>query len=668
MTENAGTTSTTAHEAFREPVEQVLSQWREPSPGFDFRLGWSGDYDHLFLEQFADTTGIEGVLRNARESGRVIIAARGGAGKTTVLYRLMKLALAADPLTVPVVLDLNRWKAPLYDQWKDLPENWVARTNLLLGAISPAMASVAMLEAAGARSLRILFVDGINEVSSGIAVDILAALDELVSRAPQTCVVVTDRLVRRTLRHNDRWRLGTVLPLDDEQVENLITNRFGSGQNWKASSEAERTMLKIPFFLDQLLHSGQPGRSRVSAFEKFFATHALKEAELDKAAHAAFSVYVNDGARTFRLVEFQAVAGPEITSRLMEAGVLRISNGTAYFGHHLQHDYFASRHLARHPEQWKPAVFDRMTFNASSFDVLALCLEQLHSPEQADHFLTLTYDWNLYGTGYALADVYEPGKVSPEMETVVAAMLADRKWDIILATAERARDALALFPDGSLARKFLVIPEKQELYAEIAGTQSLKAWFAEWRAAFRVEEGRTLSDAEVERILDEHSIIGWTTSNVLRRVRLSDDQQSRLRDWGANGTSTVAWRIAHVFGTHPSAENRDFLLGLLTRGEFWVQYGAIRSLIQMAAHANAKLRKSIFEQVRNLIPSLSRGVIDELERAIFIDPARAPGDWSEHATGIIRALFLHTGSEDRERWNNDTARIQSMYRTARSEL
>lgn len=660
MIENANPALSSVDKVLRQSVEQYLASWPDPTPSFDFRIGWSRDYEQLFLEQFDETTSIDGIVAKIQESGRVLIAAKGGSAKTTVVNRLLR-SVIANPDALPILIDVNRWQAPLYETWRALPENWVARVNFLLENLSVPKSNVAVLGALDPGITRTVFVDGINEVSSSVSQDILASLDEFVGRAPHTFVIVTDQLVRRYLRDTLRWRIGTILPLDNAQIMRLLKERFGSESVWKQTSIDEGEILKIPFFLNQMLHSEKPTKSRAATFEEFFAKHALTGLDLDRAAQAAFLMYRDERARAFSSAGFELAAGLDIKGRLTEAGALREFDGKAYFAHHLQHDYLASRYLAQHPEEWNPTIFDRMTFRASSFDILALCLDQLTTSESSDQFLILTYDWNLYGTAYALADAYTPGRVSAEMEVVVAAMLADRKWDLIVSTAQRARDALALFPPGCPARAFLELENKKELYEATSRMQSSKNWFSEWQSLFTISDEASVPDSIVERILDEHSIIGWTTSNVLRRVRLSEIQESNLRQWVTNRPPTIVWRIAHVFGTHPSPENRDLLLELVGFNDFWVQYGAIRSLIEMAASAAVRLRRSIFSHVRNLIPGLSQRIVEDLDRVLFIDPSRAPRDWGEHAMGVIRALFSQIKSENRDRWTDDIARIQTMY-------
>src|SRR6266481_2120409 len=54
-----------------EHVERYLGRWKEPTPRFEYRVGWSTTYERLFLEQFDETTLIESLLHKADASGRV---------------------------------------------------------------------------------------------------------------------------------------------------------------------------------------------------------------------------------------------------------------------------------------------------------------------------------------------------------------------------------------------------------------------------------------------------------------------------------------------------------------------------------------------------------------------------------------------------------------------
>ena len=652
------------YETMLAEATRASATWQPPQPPFTYELGWASQYEQLFLDRYVERSPVHSVLEKATLSGRVLIAAKGGAAKSTIVRELFRHVIKTQE-GLPLLVTMQAWRAPFYDKWKSLPEGWIARLNFILEELSVPKISTATLDAVSKNAVITLFVDGLNEVSSTVAQDLLAALDEFGSRTAQSRVIITDRLARRMLPSGTRWQLATILPLDAAQVRAHLLQHTGSDIVQTAASDADLQILRVPFFLNQRLHSAGRLGSRAATFEQYFASHVLRQEQLDVAGRAAFLMYREDRSRTFHISEFRAIAGEDITENLLQAGALEQSGELAYFQHHLQHDYLASRFIVGHDDQWDHTMLDRVTFGASSFDILSLCVEQLRTTREVDKFLTLTYDWNLYGTAYALADSYSSSApVSREMHTVIVAMLADRKGDLILATVQRARDALALFPAESLARHLLSIDSREEVVRTIVAVQSRESWFLEWRSLFTIGDRSRVSSDVVSRVLDEHSIIGWTTANVLRRVILVDEQEELLRSWANEETRspTVIWRIAHALGTHANEKNRDVLVKLLSSSHFWVRYGAMRSLIECAAYGSVRLRRSVFQQLRRILPSLPTRVLSELEEAVLIDPLRAPRDWQDMVTPLLRGLYSDAKSEnERVRLQNVMQRLTADY-------
>ena len=90
--------------------------------------------------------------------------------------------------------------------------------------------------------------------------------------------------------------------------------------------------------------------------------------------------------------------------------------------------------------------------------------------------------------------------------------------------------------------------------------------------------------------------LGWTIANVLKRLKLSSSEQWHLRKHVRDRAVAVRWRLAHVLGSFPTLNNFDVLKNLLTGDpDAWVRYGAVRSLVEMAARGSASIRKRVFE-------------------------------------------------------------------------
>src|SRR5262249_18156015 len=140
-----------------------------------------------------------------------------------------------------------------------------------------------------------------------------------------------------------------------------------------------------------------------------------------------------------------------------------------------------------------------------------------------------------------------------------------RRWDIVQSTALRAGDTLSLF-NIQIAQQFLAVPNLNELFVILGDIRLDTPWFNDWRSLFTKALGSPATDVELEHLKDEDSVMGWTSSNVLKRLRLKPMQQQRLRESvGAVGAvrDVVKWRVVHVLGSFPSEPNARLLLACL---------------------------------------------------------------------------------------------------------
>jgi hypothetical protein len=185
-----------------------------------------------------------------------------------------------------------------------------------------------------------------------------------------------------------------------------------------------------------------------------------------------------DQTRTFSFEAFAAIAGPGVAAELADCGVLvRTGADSAQFSHHLLHDYLAARHVSELPEAgWTPATLNTISFDASSFDTVALVFEQLDEG-RADDFLRRLYDWNLYAAGYALGerptDAVEPGHRDANRHLRNA-----RREAICLveATRQRANDVLLLIHSPA-AVPFREGATLREVFAAVDPVVSDAPWF-----------------------------------------------------------------------------------------------------------------------------------------------------------------------------------------------
>ena len=78
------------------------------------------------------------------------------------------------------------------------------------------------------------------------------------------------------------------------------------------------------------------------------------------------------------------------------------------------------------------------------------------------------------------------------------------------------------------------------------------------------------------------------------------------------------WRIVHLLGRYPRSENTELLVQIVTRTSYeWVQYGAIRSLLEHALISTR--RQEIILLVQDLSKNIdSERVLDEIRRCSII--------------------------------------------------
>jgi hypothetical protein len=633
-----------------------------PKPPFEYSIGWAKDYSTLFRNDVMRRGDIDDLLKTASRFGRVMLCGRGGSGKTTVLRRLA--IAAAERSLVPILIDLRRWSFLDEQNWRLLSNEASPRMDFLLSHFGKGLASVQELDLLSTKETKILILDGINEVPFNCGNEIIATVDETVAVLVNACALVSDRLIRRPIRSR-RWAFALVEPLSREAIKKAWSEANRSISVLEKASAAEVSLLDTPFFLDEAIRDGLSGASPADSLRKFFVTHSsLSDGELQLAARAAYEAYREYRSRTFSLKDFEKISGNKTAQKLRESNVLICKGDQCYFRHHLHHDFLAAFHLAKNQTIWNHDAFNIVTLNGSSFDAIGLTLAQVGS-SIADDFVRKIYDWNPYAAAYALSPDEEGvgNIISAEMEHVILCMLAERRWDPVLATVERAEDALSIFPTPD-ARRYLSASDLSEVAKIVSAVQSDEEWFQTWRKLFIRLSGSATSD-EINLISDEDGVFGWTAANVLKRLKLTSVQQKILREKAKKGTVAVRWRVAHVLGAFPGDTNFALLKRLVTQDpDEWVRYGSIRSIVEMAARAPKQLRNRIFlflGESAGLLKSRRR-VLDEFARAVLLRPDCVPANWSIAVGRVVRELLHHSDDVSQlDRWARLLASLRETY-------
>jgi hypothetical protein len=248
---------------------------------------------------------------------------------------------------------------------------------------------------------------------------------------------------------------------------------------------------------------------------------------------------------------------------------------------------------------------------------------------------------------------------------MIFAMLAGKRFDLILATRQRADDALSLMQLAD-AKPFREASSLQAVFAAVNAVQSDEVWFNEWKELFRTGPDSILKVETLASILSADSISGWTVSNVVKRSRFEGDAPEILTRWLRNEVNaTVRWRIAHSLGAYPTPIALEALLVLLDRDpDVYVRYGAVRSVIELGAWADAILRNKVAEsiEVRAEIISEQPKILGELRTCLLIDPNKADSAWLEFVRKIVRSMFLANDStKERDLWRQCLNKAEELY-------
>ena len=638
-------------------------QRTQSSLEFPYEIAWARSYAELFRSECTHLTDIDHILEAIARDGRVLLVGKGGSGKTSILQRVKRLA--HDRQYETVFVDMRQWSPDLQNLWENLAVDSLVRANFLLRYLSDPASSLSAIDGLDPGQWKLILIDGLNEVRSTIAEQVIGASDRMAGTFMNVCVLASDRLVRREIDES-RWALGAVQPLKKEVVQKILHDVF-TDDTWRLATVGQRHMLEIPFFLDKALQDQQVTTTTSEAVEHYLQRHAsLNENEIDIVATGAFNTYRSGGAgRSFPLSQFVKDTSSDVAQRLGQSGILRQVDDSACFEHHLLHDYLAARHLSAHRKKWGQRAFDAISFEASSFDAISKVLELVEAGS-ADDFVRQVYDWNPYAASYALAETVSSNRrVSEEMEHVITAMLAERLWDVVRPTAVRAGDALALL-GSEKALSYLNARTIEEVLAEVGLIKSEIDWFSRWQELYTRPPHEQVQGKELRLLQESDSVLGWTAANVIRRLELDDAQQEYVRQLAAGATGgTVRWRSVHVLGAFPSKFNQDALLARLREDQDgWVRYGALRSVMEMAARSEL-LRQEVFEALIEQVDVLAR---DRLLRAEFSRAANAKieevqtGSWIAGIGSIIRALADRSEDErDLEEWARLSHELEVRY-------
>ena len=599
-------------------------------------------------EKIIPADSLDNFLANSR---RVMLKGQPGTGKSSIVTRLSRYLIENEK--VPVLINLKRWK-PEYS--KELEKNSLQPKEKMDVIMKCSVVPITIEQVESFEKEICIIVDGLNEISGGAFGQetpqmIMGIVSDYIRKNyEKTTGLVTDRMQQRNFLED--WHASEMLPLETGEVEMIIEERFEKG-SFNSLDKVNREILSNPYFLNFALNSDSPKFASASAaLEKFFKDQMdFVENEIDLLAELVFQETKNHDI-SFKLDNFEKLGESNIAK--LKSGVQDQGDGRFIFDHQLKHDYLLSRTLVKNQAMWDGLNFDVASLESNSLESIFMAFEQIKEKADGEKFLLEVYDWNLRAAIKSIqhADKMQIKNSSYELILAILALVAIKQFDPSHYTSTKAKDSLVDFGTTE-AQELAKAKDLKEIINIIDKHGSGPEWFDKWKSLFSKNRNSKISEIQVDTILSDNSLTGWTASNVLHECDLDEDNQLQIRTIykSSKGTdykrSTIRWRAVHVLGPNPSNENSELLFCALENDSYpWVRYGAGRSLIEMAAKTESKdLRKNILKKIEKILPTLKINVVEEIGNTIFYKNAK--GSWEEDALFILKKIRDLNGDEDK---------------------
>lgn len=583
------------------------------------------------LSRDGQACSLDDIENIARRSGRLLLQAPGGSGKSFTLKRLVnRIELRAGSGSAVAVF--------LGDF------TFTSDVDMRLVDIVPGL----QMHLDNQDKVLIL-LDGLNEIDRDLASPLLDEVDTFANQNPQISVIVTDRLTRRHINPR-RWSLATLSRVPKESIRKLVNHTV---------SDTEYDLLSSPAYLERAVLNGIFSATRSQSHYEEFVRSGIEDHAFELLTELALSAYKSHSSRVLQLeMVYTAIKKKEL-DKLLSSGILvRIENSAVRFQHHLQHDYLAARAAASKPESWHASLFDALSFRRSGFDCLALLLEQ-SDPEYADQLIVAIYDWDLYAAAYLLGDdVATSQKITPRIQTAILSLMGERRFDIFRETATRVSDALRVH-ESRLASKLLAARSPAEVQQIAAEQHASDSEYQTWLRLFTAQNFD--SDLKAALLADD-GINGWTAANSAKRTAEVSDLNFLLSS-AQSEVPVVRWRAVHALGAIAHNKSGEALFERLSSDpDPNVRYGSLRSIVEIAALAadpifRSKLLLMLSESVDILLnwPRLS----DEFSRVVHIIKGSEPENWYADLSPVIENLLKESDTiEEQDRWRTLSAQLR----------
>ena len=646
-------------EAYETRLWQVLEEYEsnQPAPSFVFTVSLADTYRDLRAGRFTSQNKQPNSLLPSEARRATVLHGGGGTGKTRIFHTLARQLLEQGRL--PVLIDLKLWLAK--EPTGEPQENEVA--DILKQCGTPRFQPGLLEELTHGYRDWVVMLDGLNEVPKHAREALIRSFRSILNESERSYLLIADRYGASD--YLESFVHACVDALDENFVRQIFNKRFAPELTFEQLEPSVKDILKIPFFLDLKLRKmtelGMADTKSTMMEEFFLKQLRIGEADIDKIAEATLAICEEYQSQTFDASRFSTEVGEELYKLLCEASVLS-RDGTS-FEHHLWRDYLCARYLAKNQNECKEKAFDAATFTSESLEPLTLVVEQLQDAEMADEFLRRVYDWNFYATIDCIREAGESSRVLPSnsIRAAILAAIAEKRFDRVSRTSMRAEARLQehRYP---LALPFVQADTLDKLIEHVRSLEFEEPWFGRWKHLFARSEEQGIMEEEINLLTEADSIVGWTAANVARRSRLNKADQRQVRTIYSTSTGnpeagSVRWRAVHVLGAYPSSENVSVLISALEKDDYhWVQYGAARALVEIAASCSQKLRGDVLKQLVDAVEQIwyqdvrrGRLISKEIGRTVFIKGARPM--WKESVKPFLHRLRdLETDVSERGDW------------------
>ncbi|MFA6058668.1 MAG: HEAT repeat domain-containing protein [Taibaiella sp.] len=585
---------------------------------FSFNMKFKGSQVENFDELFF----------HVEKASLNVIHGIGGLGKSILLKRLTEEFSLQSPDSCIVYMDAKKWN----ERYKDFLNKTSSIEKRFEKLLFGFKANYSFDELSNYKCIgfsdnfeKIIVLDGFNEISD---LNTRNEIIDLLSEVHQNWkfkVLMTSRYYNK--QEFIDWNIFELQNLRPHALEILTKKYFQKSLDVYDSQNID--CLSIPYFLNIAI---KDRNDSIITYSKYILNHILKGVApenrnntLNALSELAYTSILSEQ----KFVIKKDILGQKTIEYLISNQILTLSGDAYRFEHHLVNEFLVAYRIANDTTLWNRETFDIITLqNRTSFEIIRMILEQIHTEEAGDQFLLAVYDWNFYAVLYCFSKV--DNKYSSEFASFIILALTEKTFDKFKHTRLKARKYLEqLYDKFNLKGKdFLLIeienPQNHQdiilKFNKVLGANAEKFVTEPYKKWFYVLYDYTsaIIDTLIAHIATDNPVMGWCYSNMIKRSELNRIHEDKLLNMFVNEANPIIrWRIIHILGNSFSPVTINLLLDVLENENYvWLKYGAIRSILEIAIF-NLQIEEAVelIQSVVNLFNSndFENVIIDEFK-------------------------------------------------------